>query len=151
LGELIGRPQSTVKDWEQGNASPSDPATVSALAAVLGVAEADLMEQAGLVRSAEPPTARLRDALATLAPTGETPSRARTGGSRPPAPPPIRPMPVSAPSYLEVPSQVALYRRRAIATAVSLVFLAIVLWWAVGSAGQAIAGFWNEIIGQIDI
>jgi transcriptional regulator with XRE-family HTH domain len=148
---LIGHSQSTVKAWEQGNSRPSDPAVVSALAAVLGVAEGELMEQAGLIGPEEPPAARMRDALATLAPTGQNPSPVRAGGSKPPTPIPVRPMVMSAPSYLEVPSELARYRRRAISTAVALVFIAIVFWWAAGNAVQAVAGIWNEITGQIDL
>ena len=47
LGELVGRSASTIRNWERGRSTPSDESDVRTLAAVLGVDEGSLLEEAG--------------------------------------------------------------------------------------------------------
>src|SRR5680860_779451 len=51
LGELVGRSATTIRNWERAQASPSERSDVVALAAVLGLNEGEVLEQAGF----EPP------------------------------------------------------------------------------------------------
>lgn len=52
LGELVGRSATTIRNWERAQASPSVRSDVVALAAVLGLNEGEVLEQAGF----EPPS-----------------------------------------------------------------------------------------------
>jgi len=47
LAEFIGKSPSALRSWEQGRARPAEVASVRALAAVLGLNEAELIEAAG--------------------------------------------------------------------------------------------------------
>jgi hypothetical protein len=53
-------------------------------------------------------------------------------------------------SYLEDATERDFYRRRAVVTAVVLVALVIVAWWALGRAGAAIGDFFDDLIGQLN-
>jgi transcriptional regulator with XRE-family HTH domain len=54
-------------------------------------------------------------------------------------------------SYLEDESEKDFYRRRAMTTAIVLVFMVIVIWWALGRTGGAIGDFIESIVGLLDI
>ena len=47
LAQLIGKSPTTIRSWEHGRTNPADPGAVTALAAVLGLDENDLLRQAG--------------------------------------------------------------------------------------------------------
>jgi len=47
LAEFIGKSPSALRSWEQGRSRPAEVASVRALAAVLGLEEAELIEMAG--------------------------------------------------------------------------------------------------------
>jgi transcriptional regulator with XRE-family HTH domain len=47
LAELVGKSASTIRAWEQGRTRPGDAQVVSAVAAVLGVDEEDMLGKAG--------------------------------------------------------------------------------------------------------
>lgn len=69
LGELVGRSPSTIRSWERDKSSPTEPAVLHALSAILGVDERSLFEKAGQ----EPPpdmetSPTVEEALATLSP-----------------------------------------------------------------------------------
>ncbi|HKX75026.1 MAG TPA: helix-turn-helix transcriptional regulator [Acidimicrobiia bacterium] len=70
LAELIGRSPSTIRSWEHGRTRPSDRSYLKALAAVLGLAEQELVEAAGLevVEVEPPPRPTVEEELRTLAP-----------------------------------------------------------------------------------
>lgn len=55
LAQLIGKSPTTIRSWEHGRTNPSDPGAVTAMAAVLGLDENDLLGQAGF-EEAEPAT-----------------------------------------------------------------------------------------------
>ncbi len=73
LAELVGRSASTVRNWERDRATPSAPADVVALAAILGVDEATLLEQAGFEPSRVETSPTMEQALASLIPEVELP------------------------------------------------------------------------------
>ena len=56
LALLIGKSPTTIRAWEHGRTHPADPGAVAALAAVLGLDEAELLGRAGF----ELPAARTR-------------------------------------------------------------------------------------------
>lgn len=56
LALLIGKSPTTIRAWEHGRTNPADPGAVAALAAVLGLDEAELLGRAGF----EVPAARTR-------------------------------------------------------------------------------------------
>ena len=245
LALLIGKSPTTIRAWEHGRTHPADPGAVAALAAVLGLDEAELLGQAGF----EAPAARTRPSarqelsnLATertemiaLAPLPEAPSRAKQ--VKPPSsepdlldsPVPMEPvatdpvvesaaesiseteldvkptvpiqisvnpvevsklkarMPrvavpkirepqprvivtqqaapgpvgpngqvgsngyVAGRSYLEDEAEKDFYRRRGVITAVVLVFMVIVIWWALGRTGGAIGDLIESLVGLLDI
>lgn len=70
LGELIGRPASTIKMWEREVAAPKDPDVVTTLSAILDFDEQSLFEKAGLSPPEHEEVAEItmEQALATLAP-----------------------------------------------------------------------------------
>jgi len=255
LALLIGKSPTTIRAWEHGRTNPADPASVAALAAVLGLNEAELLGRAGF----EVPVARTRpsarqelsnlasertetialapllDGLAPTKPVKPSISQAdlvdspipvepgtmeqiaidpRTvdSGAEPmaevdvkpvtTAPIPIAsaPVAVSAPkvriqkpklaiprpraakprvivtqqvppgpgstgangpigsngyvggrSYLEDEVEKDFYRRRGLITALVLVFMVIVIWWALGRTGGAIGDLIESIVGLLDI
>lgn len=55
LAQLIGKSPTTIRSWEHGRTNPSDAGAVTAMAAVLGLDENDLLGQAGF-EEAEPAT-----------------------------------------------------------------------------------------------
>jgi transcriptional regulator with XRE-family HTH domain len=257
LALLIGKSPTTIRAWEHGRTNPADPAAVAALAAVLGLNEAELLGQAGF----EAPVARTRPSarqeLSNLA-NERTEMIALAPRPDPPAPTkPVKPsisepdlldspLPVepgtseqiaieqitvdsgselvaevkvdvkpvvtapipSAPagaavsdrtaripkpklaiprpraarprvivtqqvlpgpgsiganspigsngyvggrSYLEDEAEKDFYRRRGVITALVLVFMVIVIWWALGRTGGAIGDLIESIVGLLDI
>ena len=222
LGQLIGKSPTTIRSWEHGRTNPADPGAVSAMAAVLGLDENDLLGQAGFeeAQPATAPTARQelssliskRDRSFRLAiepdlpvvtdasehlpggdliPLADAPIAAATEvevkvtilPSPAPASPiaePILEKPVGdlagpktrivvthqstptktvgssngyfgALSYVEDDTEKDFYRRRGAITAVVLVFMVIVIWWALGRTGGAIADLIEGIVGSLDI
>lgn len=72
VAELVGRTPGTIRNWERAKTVPSDRGIVVALAAVLDIAEDELLELAGFAPEApEPPPPTLAD----LAPAPEPPGR----------------------------------------------------------------------------
>jgi transcriptional regulator with XRE-family HTH domain len=244
LALLIGKSPTTIRAWEHGRTNPADPAAVAALAAVLGLDEAELLGRAGF----EMPVARTRPSarqelsnlaserteMIALAPLPEAPAPLKP--VKPPisepdlldSPVPMEPatmeavvvesvaepiseaevdvkpvttapiqipvtpvdvpkpkvrMPrVAAPktnkpkprvivtqqmapspaqigsngyvagrSYLEDEEEKDFYRRRGLITAIVLVFMVIVIWWALGRTGGAIGDLIESIVGLLDI
>jgi transcriptional regulator with XRE-family HTH domain len=209
LAELVGKSPSTVRSWERDRSRPADEASLSALAAVLGLSE-DQVQQAMWTEAApsqsadvpastpstpaapapapdpeaapaeEPSTTESASEPETLDPVevAEPAETARATEVKPvelPAPvaspesetvvseevfsPPSRATSdrrfrlgdladvlrstsaVSSrprvPSYLDDPTEIRTYRVRTIMTAALLVFMIIVLFWAVGEARDA--------------
>ncbi len=58
---------------------------------------------------------------------------------------------VAGRSYLEDDGERDFYRRRGLITAVVLVFMVIVIWWALGRTGGAIGDLIESIVGLLDI
>ena len=58
---------------------------------------------------------------------------------------------VTGRSYLEDEEERDFYRRRGLITAIVLVFLVIVIWWALGRAGGALGDLIESIVGLLDI
>ena len=58
---------------------------------------------------------------------------------------------VAGRSYLEDEAEKDFYRRRGVITALVLVFMVIVIWWALGRTGGAIGDFIESIVGLLDI
>lgn len=96
LGELVGRSASTIRNWERGKSSPAVREDAIALAAILGLDEAEVLEAAGfdVVRTDEHPT--VEQAYASLAPKEPPPGR--------PEPPP-RVTPPAGPATASVPPE----------------------------------------------
>ena len=207
LAELVGKSPSTVRSWERDRSRPADEASLSALAAVLGLSE-DQVQQAMWTEAAPPQTADMPASTpsspavpapdpeptpaegpsisesasepATLDPvevaeSGETARAAEVEPVELPAPvaPPELETVVSedifsppsratsdrrfrlgdladvlrstsavssrprVPSYLDDPTEIRTYRLRTIMTAALLIFMIIVLFWAVGEARDA--------------
>jgi transcriptional regulator with XRE-family HTH domain len=68
LAEFIGKSPSALRSWEQGRSRPAEVASVRALAAVLGLNEAELIETAGFEPSPEAdPRPTLEQELISLA------------------------------------------------------------------------------------
>ncbi len=81
LGELVGRSAATVRAWERGSSVPNDPTVVTAVAAALGLDEAELFRASGLEPPADAPSPTIEQALQTIAPppggvTDDTPAEA---------------------------------------------------------------------------
>lgn len=77
LGELVGRSASTIRNWERGKSSPAEREDAIALAAVLGLDEAEVLQVAGfdVADSGDHPT--VEQAYASLAPRDDPSSRPR--------------------------------------------------------------------------
>ena len=58
---------------------------------------------------------------------------------------------VAGRSYVEDEAEKDFYRRRGVITALVLVFMVIVIWWALGRTGGAIGDFIESIVGSLDI
>jgi transcriptional regulator with XRE-family HTH domain len=244
LALLIGKSPTTIRAWEHGRTNPADPGAVAAVAAVLGLDEAELLGQAGF----EVPAARTRPSarqelsnlaserteMIALAPFPEAPAPVKpvkpptsepdlldspvqmepattepvifepaaepiseaevdvkpvtTAPIQIPVTPVDGPKPkvrmprVTAPktrepkprvivtqeiaprpaqigsngyvggrSYLEDEAEKDFYRRRGVITAVVLVFMVVVIWWALGRTGGAIGDLIESIVGLLDI
>jgi transcriptional regulator with XRE-family HTH domain len=244
LALLIGKSPTTIRAWEHGRTNPADPGAVAALAAVLGLDEAELLGRAGfeLPAARTRPSARQelnnlaseRTEMIALAALPEAPVKpvktgvaepdlldspvtmetapehaaeadvdvktATTAPISPSVPPvdvpkpklqfsklqipklPILKLPIAKPkvsspktrivvtqqvpptaapissngyvggrSYLEDEAEKDFYRRRGVITAVVLVFMVIVIWWALGRTGGAIGDLIESIVGLLDI
>ncbi|CAN5842764.1 hypothetical protein BH23ACT5_BH23ACT5_23760 [soil metagenome] len=66
LAELVGRSASTVRNWERGRGTPSAPHDVVALAAILGLDESFLLQQAGFEPTEVETSPTMQQALASL-------------------------------------------------------------------------------------
>jgi transcriptional regulator with XRE-family HTH domain len=73
VAHLIGKSPSTVRSWEMGRTSPSEPAAVSALAAVLGIDEPTLLSRAGFEQTEAPSRLTLEQELEALTISDPTP------------------------------------------------------------------------------
>ncbi len=73
VAELIGKSPSTVRSWELGRTSPSEPGVVSALAAVLGIDESILLGRAGFDEPVLTPRPSLEEELDGLRHNDPTP------------------------------------------------------------------------------
>jgi transcriptional regulator with XRE-family HTH domain len=241
LALLIGKSPTTIRAWEHGRTNPADPQAVAALAAVLGIDEAELLGQAGFEAPAIRPRPSARQELTALAsertemialapfpeapeltkpvkpvksepdlldlpaametvtepaveakvdvnPETTTPMPNPTPSVDVPKPKlhiprpklPVLPKaaikpkaakprvvitqqipPIGVPinsngyvagrSYLEDEAEKDFYRRRGVITALVLVFMVIVIWWALGRTGGAIGDFIESIVGLLDI
>lgn len=212
VAQLIGKSASTVRAWEQGRTRPADAPSVSALAAVLGLDESELLDHAGFEPAPSPVPKSAREELSSLAaertnvqavqtpvlpPTPDgvidgpsqpgprhlddrisqpaTPGRAprrktltdATGAATDQATPLVtpnknpkvttvarRPLVVAGQtniSYIEDAEQRDFYRRRAVATAIVLVFLGIVLWWSMGRTGGAVTDFIESFVDKLNL
>ncbi len=168
VAELVGRSPSALRNWERGKTVPSDRGIVVALAAVLDVAEDELLELAGFAPedpAPAPPT------LADLAPETEPPARPweteepiepsvempvdvvapSTSATVPPPLPPIAvPPPPSAPaptSYLEDSREMMTYRIRALLTAAVGLLLLLLIEWGLRSVGTSLKELWTGVFG----
>jgi transcriptional regulator with XRE-family HTH domain len=244
LALLIGKSSTTIRAWEHGRTNPADRAAVSALAAVLGLDEAELLGQAGFDMpvararpsarqelsnlasertdmivlapfpeapapikpvkplisepdlldspvpmepatmepvAVEPPAERISDTEVDVKPVTTAPiqtpitavdvlkpkvrmPRVTAPKTKEPKPRVIvtqQPAPgpaqigsngyVAGRSYLEDEAEKDFYRRRGVITAVVLVFMVIVIWWALGRTGGAIGDLIESIVGLLDI
>lgn len=214
VAQLIGKSASTVRAWEQGRTKPGDPRSVSALAAVLGLDESELLNHAGFEPAPSAVPKSVREELSSLAAdrtemqtvritvlppmSGEPPAidapsqpgprhlddgasqaagfrkaprrkvvpdatvatsdqtRPQVSPNRIPKVTTVASRPVAATgqmtvSYLEDTEQRDFYRRRAVATAIVLVFLVIVLWWAMGRTGGAITDFIEGFVDELNL
>ncbi|HUP17611.1 MAG TPA: helix-turn-helix domain-containing protein [Acidimicrobiia bacterium] len=250
LALLIGKSPTTIRAWEHGRTNPADPAAVAAVAAVLGLDEAELLGQAGF----EVPAARTRPSarqelnnlaserteMIALAPFPDAPAHVKPVKPpisepdlldspvsmepatmepvvvEPAAEPiseakvevkPVTTAPIQIPvtpadipkpkvrmprvtatktrepkprvivtqqvapspgsigpsgqvgsngyvggrSYLEDEVEKDFYRRRGVITTLVLVFMVIVIWWALGRTGGAIGDLIESIVGLLDI
>jgi transcriptional regulator with XRE-family HTH domain len=66
VAQLIGKSPSTLRSWELGRSQPSDSSSVSAIAAVLGLDEHDLLGRAGFEASPEPTRTTMENDLSSL-------------------------------------------------------------------------------------
>lgn len=215
VAQLIGKSASTVRAWEQGRTNPGDAQSVSALAAVLGLDETELLDRAGFEPAPNAAPRSAREELSSLAaertemqpvqqtpilppvsvelPLSDSPSQPGprhlgdqnsqapesakaprrkvvpdAGGAafdqtsphvsskKTPKVTTVASRPVAAPgqttvSYLEDTEQRDFYRRRAVATAIVLVFLVIVLWWSMGRTGGAVTDFIESFVDELNL
>ncbi|HEY7705174.1 MAG TPA: helix-turn-helix transcriptional regulator [Acidimicrobiia bacterium] len=171
LAELLGMAPSTIRSWEQGRSSPGQAATVTSLAAILGLDEGELLVQAGFEASAaEELTVENRptveEALATLAPAAievslfppadlegaqeESPVRVRV------IEPPRIPITIERvvevdPSYVEIEEVNNEYRRRSFYTVLVIVVLVLALIYAVGKSSSSFSEWWDSLMDMLDI
>ena len=102
LALLIGKSPTTIRAWEHGRTHPADPDAVSALAAVLGLDEADLLGKAGFEAPAARTRPSARQELNDLA-SERTEMIALTPPAETPAPiKPVKPL-ISEPDLLDLP------------------------------------------------
>ena len=226
LAQLIGKSPTTIRSWEHGRTKPAHPGAVSAMAAVLGLDENELLGQAGFedtdvaarasrqalsspvseqdrtISLANPPDGSLTTHLPEplperdQIPLAEIPIEVTAPAASEakvvtvtvvPPPKPTTPVPepmvetpipdvpgprtrivvtqqsatgtsvgssngyVGALSYVEDAAEKDFYRRRGVITAAVLIFMVIVIWWALGRTGGAIADFIEGILGSLDI
>ncbi len=71
VAELIGRAPATVRSWEKGGVVPADPTVIKALAAVLGIKEAQLFAAAEVAMPEESRQPTIEQALSEIAPDDE--------------------------------------------------------------------------------
>lgn len=71
LGELVGRSASTIRNWERGKSTPANPSDAIALAAVLGLEEAEVLQRAGFEDEVPSQHQTVEQAYASLAPEEE--------------------------------------------------------------------------------
>lgn len=71
LGELVGRSASTIRNWERGNATPSERSDAVALAAILGLNEREVLEGAGFEVDDVDEEPTMEQAYASLAPESQ--------------------------------------------------------------------------------
>ena len=179
LGELVGRSPTTIRSWERDKSHPTEPAVITALAAVLGVDERAMFEKAGqeMPEIEESPT--VEQALATLSPdavedeinaindgpfTSEPEAESTEPEQTEPEPIPETPEYVpepepqvvatavaasQEPSYMEDRTQRQLYRVRNLATIVILVSLGIAFLWALTQSVDAFGTWWDEFFGNL--
>ena len=73
VADLVGRTAATIRAWEHGKSTPTDPGTITSLAAVLALDEGDLLRSAGI----EPPMPRaqltMEQILSEIAPANLPP------------------------------------------------------------------------------
>jgi transcriptional regulator with XRE-family HTH domain len=67
LAQLIGKSPTTIRSWEHGRTNPADRGAVSAMAAVLGLDETELLGQAGFQEPETPTALSGRQELSSLA------------------------------------------------------------------------------------
>jgi transcriptional regulator with XRE-family HTH domain len=79
VAQLIGKSASTVRAWEQGRSKPADRQAVSALAAILGLNEHELLDHAGFERLPDVAPRSVRDELSALASEHAVPGPAPSG------------------------------------------------------------------------
>jgi hypothetical protein len=82
---LVGRSASTIRNWERAQAAPSERSDVVALAAVLGLNEAEVLERAGFESPVVEKSPTVEQAYASLTAEREIPMRVS-----PAEPPPSR-------------------------------------------------------------
>jgi transcriptional regulator with XRE-family HTH domain len=68
LGELVGRSASSIRSWERDVSTPTDPAVITALSAILDIDLRALFDKAGVPMPAEEAHSTVEEALASLAP-----------------------------------------------------------------------------------
>lgn len=90
LGELVGRSASTIRNWERAQAAPSERSDVVALAAVLGLNEAEVLERAGFESPVVERSPTVEQAYASLTAEREIPIRVSRSE------PPTSPVPAAA-------------------------------------------------------
>ena len=66
VAQLIGKSPSTLRSWELGRSQPNDSSAVTAIAAVLGLDESDLLGRAGFEASPEPTRTTMENDLSSL-------------------------------------------------------------------------------------
>ncbi|MEA1901899.1 MAG: helix-turn-helix transcriptional regulator [Actinomycetota bacterium] len=102
LGELVGRSPASIRSWERDKSHPSEPAVISALAAVLGIDEQMLFEKAGQSAPEVETNETIEQALATLGP--EVVEEETGGGAVPDQIPQIPAEPEPPPDAIPEPS-----------------------------------------------
>ena len=69
LGELVGRSSSTIRNWERDKSTPAARSDAVALAAVLGLDEAEVLDRAGFEVDGERTHQTVEEAYASLTPS----------------------------------------------------------------------------------
>lgn len=149
FAELVGRSPSTVRGWERGRARPGDPATVSAIAAVLDVDEEMLAalitgEQVDLPEATTtppPPGPAPAEVPSFFVPTGVSPLEDERVRRVPRLPTPPRR------TVVDRADRGLRYQARVAATVVALVVLALLLRWALGGFAEAFGDLRASVFG----